>query len=77
MIIEASPRLADAALNEVRGRHLDELSYDMLITGNRVWWRDGRITDPGDSVTVVRPDGSPLVIYRADVLPREPLQRSV
>jgi hypothetical protein len=54
--IVAPVRLPDDEVQLLEGEHLDEDSFDELVSG--------------EEVTVLKPDGSPLLVYRPNVLPR-------
>jgi hypothetical protein len=54
--ITATKHLTDDAVARLEGHRLDDSSFDTLVSA--------------EDVTVLKPDGSPLLIYRHNVLPR-------
>ena len=69
--IPVSARLSDAEAEQLGGEQLDESSYDVLLTGGRAVWRDGRESEPHQTIVFLKEDGSPLVTYRHNVLVRD------
>src|SRR4051812_46305256 len=54
--LRAADCLSTQEADAFAGRHLDAASYDVLVQG--------------ESADVYKPDGTPLVLYRHDFLPR-------
>ena len=71
--IPAPACLPDEEVNRREGHWVDDADYDVLLSGGRAITRDEE-SDSHTEVAVLKPDGSPLVIYRHNVLPRRVCQ---
>jgi hypothetical protein len=74
--VEAPDCVSDSTLENIGGTYMTDANWDVLVSRGRVIRKDGTESDQHANIVVRKPDGSVLLVYRNDYLPRVLCQRA-